>query len=101
MKTTAVAVLLLLSSSAWGLEGTPLALGETLFEATSLGTNQKSCASCHPGGEGLDEIAVYDDDQLKEMINFCIRDALKGEMMPLESQEIEAMFLYLRHSSLP
>ena len=101
MRIIVLVLLLSIGSNAWGLEGASLTLGELLFEAPSLGTNQKSCASCHPEGEGLAEITAYDDAQLKEMINFCIRDALKGEMMPLESQEVEAMHLYLRHLTHP
>jgi cytochrome c peroxidase len=28
--------------------------GKTLFSDTSLGRNQKSCTTCHPGGKGLE-----------------------------------------------
>jgi cytochrome c peroxidase len=71
-------------------------LGEKLFNANNLGTNGKSCATCHPDGEGLHEIDAYDDGMLKEMVNFCIRDAMKGRMMDLESTEIESFLMYLR-----
>lgn len=71
-------------------------LGRTLFHATSLGTNGKSCASCHPDGKGLEEIEAYDPPTLREMINFCIRDALKGAMLAADSQELQAMERYLR-----
>ena len=77
-------------------EGPTVAMGETLFKSPALGNNGKSCASCHPAGQGLDEIGAYDDPALKEMINFCIRDALESKMFELESQELDSMLLYLR-----
>ncbi len=77
-------------------EGATPALGKTLFESTALGTNGKSCSVCHPGGKGLEETSSYPDDQLRELINFCIRDALKGKMLSSQFQELEAMAAYLR-----
>mgnify|MGYP000318436577 CR=1 FL=1 len=87
---------ILISISLYATEIPTVELGEKLFKADNLGTNGKSCHSCHPGGEGLHEIDAYDDDMLKEMVNFCIRDAIKGRMMDLESTEIESFLLYLR-----
>ncbi|HXV22427.1 MAG TPA: cytochrome C [Desulfuromonadales bacterium] len=84
------------AAAALATEGPTVAMGQTLFESTALGSNGKSCASCHPGGKGLAEVGAYDDPMLKEMINFCIRDALKGRMLALESQELDSMLLYLR-----
>lgn len=77
-------------------EGPTVTMGEILFTSTTLGSNGKSCSSCHPGGKGLAEIGAYDDATLREMINFCIRDALKGKMFALESQELDSLLLYLR-----
>jgi len=74
-------------------------LGRQLFESKQLGSNGKSCSTCHTGGKGLEELASYDDPTLKEMINFCIRDALKGSMLDLQSQELEALLAYLRSFS--
>jgi cytochrome c len=71
-------------------------MGKALFASTDLGSNGKDCASCHPDGKGLAETGAYDDLMLKEMINFCIRDALKGKMFALESQELDSMLSYLR-----
>lgn len=71
-------------------------LGKKLFHSEDLGSNNKSCASCHPDGKGLEEIDAYDNGMLKEMINFCIRDALDGEMIDPDSTELESMRLYLR-----
>lgn len=86
-------------STSSAMEKPNLSMGEQLFSATELGENGKSCASCHPEGKGLEELAAYDDDMLREMINFCIRDAQQGMMLPIDSQEIESMLIYLR--SLP
>jgi cytochrome c len=84
------------TGTSYAMEKPDLTMGQQLFSATKLGTNGKSCASCHPEGKGLHELAAYDDDMLREMINFCIRDAQKGKMLPLDSQEIESMLIYLR-----
>jgi cytochrome c len=69
---------------------------EQLFHSTALGSNGKSCATCHPQGKGLEKIADYDDATLREIINFCIRDALKGELLPEKSAELRALGSYLR-----
>jgi len=91
------ALLLILSTTpAISMEAPNADLGEKLFNTNNLGSNDKSCASCHPDGKGLEEINAYDDGMLKEMVNFCIRDALKGEMIDLESTEIESFLIYLR-----
>lgn len=84
---------------AWGMEGSSTELGQHLFESTALGTTGKSCARCHPGGEGLRETGSYTAEQLREMINFCIRDALKGKPLPTGSQELEALYAYVRSLS--
>lgn len=95
-------VLLALSCSVCtAVEGPSPALGKPLFEATTLGSNGNSCATCHPGGNGLNEVHAYDDSMLREMINFCIRDALNGTMLALESQEIEALQRYVRSLITP
>jgi len=89
-------LLALMGGTALATEGPTARMGQTLFESTALGSNGKSCATCHPAGKGLDELGAYDNAMLKEMINFCIRDALDGRMFALESQELDSMLLYLR-----
>ena len=93
---TTTLLILLLALAATATEVPTMELGRKLFHAKNLGTSGNSCATCHPGGKGLDEIEAYDDGMLKEMINFCIRDALKGEMIDLESTEMESFRLYVR-----
>ena len=93
MRLLASALLLL------GLLGTPAfatTKGEQLFNATTLGSNHKSCNSCHPQGKGLQQSGDYDSTMLREIINFCIRDALKGKMLPLDAAELQALERYVR-----
>jgi len=70
--------------------------GEKYFYDTSLGTNGKSCASCHADGKGLEEAGDYDMSALKEIINFCIRDALKGKMLPADDPKLAEIEKYIR-----
>ena len=91
-----VLLLVFYTSPIIAMEAPTASLGKKLYNASNIGSNEKSCASCHPDGKGLDEINAYDDGMLKEMVNFCIRDALKGEMIDLESTEIESFLIYLR-----
>lgn len=71
--------------------------GEKLFQNASLGTTGKSCSSCHPQGKGLTQVGDYDDAILQEFVNFCIRDAMKGKMLPEGSEELRVLALYLRN----
>ena len=89
-------LLILCATYVSAMETATFAIGEKLFQDNSLGTNNKSCATCHPDGKGLEESDTYDDSMLKEMVNFCIRDALKGEMRALDSTEINSFLIYLR-----
>jgi cytochrome c len=96
-----IALLLCSLFLAWGMlavaaEGPSAALGKSLFESTTLGTNGRSCSTCHPAGKGLKKIAVYDDDQLKGIINSCISGALKGKKFTPDAQELNALLAYLR-----
>ena len=91
-----VLALLCLTLPAVAFEGPSQEIGKALFNSTTLGSNHKSCQQCHPNGKGLQEIGAYNDGQLREMINFCIRDALKGKMLDPDSQEISSLLLYVR-----
>jgi len=87
---------LFLGAQGYANEAPSLSLGKTLFESTELGTNGKSCQSCHPQGKGLDKIGDFNDEELKDIINACLRDALGGKTISLESQEMEALHAYVR-----
>lgn len=78
------------------MESPSIQLGEKLFHSSALGTTGKSCESCHRGGKGLAEIDAYDDEQLRVIVNACIRDALGGRLLSPESQELDSLVIYLR-----
>jgi len=78
------------------MEGPTVELGKNLFESTSLGSNGKSCSTCHQDGKGLNKIGTYEDGQLKEIISSCIQNALKGKKFNPEAQELDALLAYLR-----
>lgn len=77
-------------------EAPSLSLGKTLFESTELGTKGKSCQTCHSQGKGLDMIGDFNDEELKDIINACLRDALGGKLISVESQEMVALHDYVR-----
>lgn len=88
--------LLCLSMTAQAVESPTMDLGKTLFESTELGTTGRSCSTCHTGGKGLNMIGDFNDIELKEIINACIRDALIGQIIAIESQEMDALLKYVR-----
>ena len=70
-------------------------LGEKLFNDPSLGgsKNTRSCATCHPNGEGMEKAA--DRDDLVKMINRCIVGALAGEKLDGRSAEMLSLKMYI------
>ncbi len=82
-----VVLLLLLPLSA-AMGASDLEDGKRYFSDSSLGSNGKSCASCHPSGKGLENACDYDVPTLQEFVNFCIRDAMKGKMLPADDPRI-------------
>jgi len=92
-------LLLILPLPVTGLEAPSLATGKTLFETPYLGTRGKSCAGCHPQGEGLTHLETVPDAELAEIINRCIRQPLAGTPLDPDSTEMASLILYLR--SLP
>lgn len=91
-----VSILLIIGVNAYANESPSLSLGKTLFEATELGNKGKSCASCHPNGKGLDMVGDFNNTELKDIINACLRDALGANTISLESQEMNALVGYVR-----
>ena len=87
---------LLLGVQGHANEAPSLSLGKMLFESTELGTKGKSCQTCHSQGKGLDMIGDFNDDELKDIINACLRDALGGKLISVESQEMVALLTYVR-----
>jgi cytochrome c len=41
-------------------------------------------------------IGDFNDSELKDIINACLRDAMGGQLMSTESQELEALRVYVR-----
>lgn len=74
---------------------TNLEQGEKLFNDPTLGgsTNDKSCATCHPGGEGLEKAGT--NPKLTKMINRCIVGALKGEKLDGRKSELRSLKMYI------
>lgn len=82
-----------------------VAKGKALFADAGLGSNEKSCASCHPGGEGLaGKAAAYpvkdektgEVTELSDTINQCITQALEGQPLDPESAEMKSLEAYLK-----
>ena len=69
--------------------------GEKLFNdpALSGSKNDKSCASCHPGGEGMEKAGKRKD--LVKMVNKCVVGALKGEKIDGRSVTMRSLKMYL------
>ena len=98
MKTAGVVFFLVVAAASWGLatEQPSLKRGEELFNSTQLGTNGKSCASCHGGGKKLEEAAAYQDDELGAIINRCIAKPLKGKPLAADSTDLTSLIMYLK-----
>jgi cytochrome c len=91
----AVAVLFLAGVAA-AAEHPSVAKGKELFESSKLGSNGKSCATCHSGGAKLELAATYDEERLSEIINSCIRKPLQGKPLAEDSVEMKSMIMYLK-----
>jgi hypothetical protein len=89
-------ILIMTAFPVFAIETPSLGLGKILFESVELGTKDRSCATCHPHGKGLNMIGDFNDTELKDIINACLRDALGGQPISLESQEMNALVAYVR-----
>jgi cytochrome c len=104
MGMTAIALAALMTSAL--AAGQPsVERGKELFYSTALGTNYKSCATCHPEGSKLHDAASYDDKRLVKIINLCIGNMLKGKPLPPDSDDMASLVSYLKsfaaHPPLP
>jgi hypothetical protein len=72
--------------------------GKDLFNDPALGTNGKSCHSCHKDVKVFSGVAekYNKNHELENMINKCIVGALKGKELDLKSHEMEALSTFLR-----
>lgn len=94
---TAILTMWAVSASLAMAAGQPsLERGKELFNSTILGTNGKSCASCHAGGKKLEEAAGYDQNQLEMIVNQCIVKALAGKAFAPGSPDLTSLVAYLK-----
>ena len=73
-----------------------LAQGKELFNSTELGTNGKSCATCHPDGKRLQGVAALADDDLAATINACLSGPLQAKPLDPGSADMKSLMLYLK-----
>lgn len=95
------AALLAWNVMAYAAQGVSMERGKELFESTSLGKNGKSCATCHPGGRKLEWAGTYDEAKLAGIANRCIQQALKGDPLPADSDDLKSLVLYLKSFANP
>jgi cytochrome c peroxidase len=69
--------------------------GQTLFNdpALSGSTNDRSCGSCHPGGQGLEHSGKL--EHLAVITNQCITGPMKGKKLNDQSPEMQSIILYM------
>lgn len=91
-----LAVLLVTGFCAHATEAPTKELGKTLFESTEIGTRGRACATCHPQGKGLELVGDFNDTELKDIINACFRDAMGAKLISPDSQEMDALLVYVR-----
>jgi len=103
MKDAALILCLLIATASWGAEGEQPSLkrGEELFKSSHLGTNKKSCDSCHPGGKGMEVSAGYKEEELAGIINQCIVTPLKGKPLAADSVDMKSLVLYIKSLAVP
>ena len=104
MRFTQLIVLLsfIMVSAAGTAHSGDIKKGEALFNDSSLGTNGKSCNTCHAGGKNIDAgkktytILGSNMDSIEDAVNFCIKMALSGKPVGKDSVEMTNMVSYLR-----
>ena len=75
--------------------------GRELWTSPTLGKNGVACAQCHPNAANSHP-ETYPKFQkqigkvitLPEMINWCIRNPLEGQPLPVDSPEMTALVAY-------
>lgn len=101
----AVTAILLAGNMAWGYrDEPPVDLGDAthadqgklLFESVKLGTNGKSCSTCHPGGRKLEWASTFSEDKLADITNTCIINSLKGKPLAVDSAEMKSLVRYIK-----
>jgi len=75
--------------------------GKELFNSTTLGSNGKSCSTCHMDGKKLDRAANYDEGELGEIINQCIKNSLGGKALDPSSSEMKSLIMFVKSFAGP
>ena len=70
--------------------------GKELFNSTTLGTNGKSCASCHAEGKKLEKATGYDEEKLEKVVNQCIVKTLQGRALAPGSRDLSSLVAYIK-----
>ena len=94
------AILAAVAFPAMAAEEASVEEGKKLFSSSELGTNGRSCATCHPGGKGLEEAGKSTDEELTEMVNQCIRKPLQGKGLDEGSAEMKSLVAYIKSVSV-
>ena len=94
---------LVLPADVHAVDETPsVELGKKLFNDPSLGTNGKSCSTCHQSEEKAGSLAARgvwfggEAKTLEQAVNFCIKATLEGKPLPEDSVEARSIALYMR-----
>lgn len=90
----------LLASLAWAA-GPSMERGKDLFNSTKLGTNGKSCATCHRDGKRIERAATYGDGELGEIINQCIKNPLEGNGLDPGSDDMKSLIMFVKAYAAP
>ncbi len=82
------------------------ARGKALFNDPNYAgaASGKSCNSCHPNGKGVEKagdkkefkIMGKTQNSLEEVVNFCIKNAIKGKGIDPKSDEMKDMVAYIK-----
>ena len=77
-------------------------LGKKLFSDTGLGTNGRSCATCHADEAKIGEYAARGTwfggqaTTLGQAVNTCIAGGLKGTPKAEDGVEIQSIVMYMK-----
>ncbi len=77
-------------------------LGKKLFSDTSLGTNGRSCSTCHASEKKIGELAGRGTwfggkaKTLEQAINICVTGPLAGKALPEDSVELRSIAEYMK-----
>jgi len=88
--------IVLLTATAMAAADATAEKGKNLFNDPALAgsTTDKSCNSCHAGGQGLEKAGA--NPKLSKLINGCITDQLKAEKIDGRTSAMRALKSYIK-----